>query len=118
MSRLLHDRYWAYASSHAWDLTTGERVRVDAIAADDAEPPAPAWLVEVLDHGREGESRWVVANNANGPRSPLCRRCHAISGVAPCTAASCASAASSGSGSMTAPFISDASSALRSLNGT
>jgi len=74
MSRLLHDRYWAYASSHAWDLTTGERVRVDAIAADDAEPPAPAWLVEVLDHGREGEPRWVVADNANGPRSPVLTR--------------------------------------------
>jgi DNA-binding NtrC family response regulator len=74
MSRLLHDRYWAYASSHAWDLTTGERVRVDAIAADDAEPPAPASLVEVLDHGREGEPRWVVADNANGPRSPVLTR--------------------------------------------
>ena len=74
MSRLLHDRYWAYASSHAWDLTTGERVRVDAIAADDAEPPAPASLLEVLDHGREGEPRWVVADNANGPRSPALTR--------------------------------------------
>ena len=74
MSRLLHDRYCAYASSHAWDLTTGESVRVDAIAADDAEPPAPASLVEVLDHGREGEPRWVVADNANGPRSPVVAR--------------------------------------------
>ena len=74
MSRLLHDRYCAYASSHAWDLTTGESVRVDTIAADDAEPPAPASLVEVLDHGREGEPRWVVADNANGPRSPVLTR--------------------------------------------
>ena len=74
MSRLLYDRYCAYASSHAWDLTTGESVRVDAIAADDAEPPAPASLVEVLDHGREGEPRWVVADNANGPRSPVLTR--------------------------------------------
>jgi len=74
MSRLLHDRYCAYASSHAWDLTTGESVRVDGIAADDAEPPAPASLLEVLDHGREGEPRWVVADNANGPRSPVLTR--------------------------------------------
>ena len=71
MSRLLHDRYCAYGSSHAWDLTTGESVRVDAIAADDCEPPAPASLLEVLDHGREGEPRWVVADSAKGPRSPV-----------------------------------------------
>ncbi len=71
MSRLLHDRYCAYGSSHAWDLTTGASVRVDAIAADDCEPPAPASLLEVLDHGREGEPRWVVADTANGPRSPV-----------------------------------------------
>ncbi|HEY9464063.1 MAG TPA: sigma-54 dependent transcriptional regulator [Vicinamibacterales bacterium] len=71
MSRLLHDRYCAYGSSHAWDLTTGASVRVDAIAADDCEPPAPASLLEVLEHGREGEPRWVVADSANGPRSPV-----------------------------------------------
>ena len=71
MSRLLHDRYCAYGSSHAWDLTTGESVRVDAIAADNCEPPAPASLLEVLDHGREGEPRWLVADSANGPRSPV-----------------------------------------------
>src|SRR5690349_6795134 len=71
MSRLLHDRYCAYGSSHAWDLTTGASVRVDAIAADDCEPPAPASLLELLDHGREGEPRWVVADSANGPRSPV-----------------------------------------------
>jgi DNA-binding NtrC family response regulator len=68
MSRLLHDRYCAYGSSHAWDLTTGASVRVDAIAADDGEPPAPASLLEVLDHGREGEPRWVVVDSGNGPR--------------------------------------------------
>jgi DNA-binding NtrC family response regulator len=44
---------------------------MDAIAADDCEPPAPASLLEVLDHGREGEPRWIVADTANGPRSPV-----------------------------------------------
>jgi DNA-binding NtrC family response regulator len=82
MSRLLHDRYYAYGSSHAWDLTTGASVRVDAIAADECEPPAPASLLEVLDHGREGEPRWVVADSANGPRSPvLIRRVAAAAGA-------------------------------------
>src|SRR5688572_18243359 len=74
MSRLLHDRYCAYGSTHAWDLATGESVRVEAIAADDAEPPAPASLLEVLDHGREGEPRWVVADTTHGPRSPVVAR--------------------------------------------
>ena len=74
MTRLLHDRYCAYGSSHAWDLTTGESVHLDATAADDAEQPAPASLLEVLDHGREGEPRWIVADTANGPRSPVLTR--------------------------------------------
>src|SRR5688572_25703801 len=74
MSRLLHDRYCAYGSTHAWDLATGESVRTDAIADDAAEPPAPASLLEVLDHGREGEPRWVVADTAHGPRSPVVAR--------------------------------------------
>jgi DNA-binding NtrC family response regulator len=74
MSRLLHDRYCAYGSSHAWDLITGESVRGDAITAASAESPAPASLLEVLDHGREGEPRWVVADTANGPRSPVVTR--------------------------------------------
>jgi hypothetical protein len=74
MSRLLHDRYCAYGSTHAWDLATGESVRTDAITEDAAEPPAPAPLLEVLDHGREGEPRWVVADTAHGPRSPVVAR--------------------------------------------
>jgi two-component system response regulator HydG len=75
MSRLLHDRYYTYGPSHAWDLATGESRRVDQIVADEgAEPPAPAALVEVLDHGREGEPRWVVADTAQGPRSAVVSR--------------------------------------------
>lgn len=74
MSRLLHDRYCAYGPSHAWDLATGESVRVHAIAHDDNEAPAPASLLEVLEHGRDGEPRWIVADTANGPRSPVVAR--------------------------------------------
>jgi DNA-binding NtrC family response regulator len=74
MSRLLHDRYFEYGSTHAWDLTTGDNVRLEAIAAEEAEAPAPASFLEVLDHGREGEPRWVVADTAHGPRSPILAR--------------------------------------------
>jgi two-component system response regulator AtoC len=75
MSRLLHDRYYAYGPSHAWDLATGESVRVDEIIVDDpAEPPPPASLVEALEHGREGEPRWVVADTGRGPRSVVVAR--------------------------------------------
>ena len=75
MSRLLHDRYYAYGPSHAWDLATGDSLRVDEIVADDpVEPPAPPSLVEALEHGREGEPRWVVADAARGPRSPVVAR--------------------------------------------
>ncbi len=74
MSRLLHDRYFEYGTTHAWDLATGDSICVDAIAADETEPPAPASFLEVLDHGREGEPRWVVADTAHGPRSPVLAR--------------------------------------------
>jgi DNA-binding NtrC family response regulator/tetratricopeptide (TPR) repeat protein len=67
MSRLLHDRYYAYGPEHAWDLATGDSVRVKDIADDANEPPAPATLLEVLDHGRDGEPRWMVAD-ARGTR--------------------------------------------------
>jgi DNA-binding NtrC family response regulator len=75
MSRLLHDRYYAYAPEHAWDLATGDSVRIDEIAENPmGEPSAPASLIEVLDHGREGEPRWVVADASHGPRPSLVAR--------------------------------------------
>ena len=74
MSRLLHDRYYAYGPAHAWDLATGDSVRVDEIAEDVGEPPAPASLLEVLDHGRDSEPRWVVADTTKGPRSIVVAR--------------------------------------------
>jgi DNA-binding NtrC family response regulator len=65
MTRLLHDRYYAYADAHAWDLATGAAVRVSELAEPrgaDAPlaQPAPSMLIEVLDHGREGEPRWLM----------------------------------------------------------
>jgi len=68
MSRLRQDRQSADESTHAWELTTGKSLRPEAIADDDAEPP-PASLIEVLEHGREGEPRWIVADSARGARS-------------------------------------------------
>jgi hypothetical protein len=47
MSRLLHDRYYTYGPAQAWDLATGDSVRVDEIVAETNEPPAPASLLEV-----------------------------------------------------------------------
>ena len=70
MSRLLHDRYYAYAAEHAWDLATGESVAIDTIAMTSSRTsPVVEPLVEVLDHGRDGEPRWVVVVTAAGPSS-------------------------------------------------
>ena len=74
MTRLLHDRYYAYADAQAWDLATGASVRVNELAGGspaDASAavlaqPAPASLTEVLDHGREGQPRWL---RLDGPPS-------------------------------------------------
>jgi DNA-binding NtrC family response regulator len=62
MSRLLHDRFYTYGSEHAWDLATGDSVRVADIAVETNEPPPPSSILEVLDHGREGEPRCVSAD--------------------------------------------------------
>ena len=70
MSRLLHDRYYAYAADHAWDLATGESVPLaDLTTSPASTPTVAASLVEVLDHGREGEPRWVVVETGAGASS-------------------------------------------------
>ena len=67
--------YYRYGPSYAWDLATGESIREDEIVTDaGSEPPAPPSLIEVLEHGREGEPRWVVADTTHGPRSPVVAR--------------------------------------------
>jgi DNA-binding NtrC family response regulator len=77
MVRLLRDRYYAYDSLHGCDLVTGDAVRLDDLPADDtpSHEPALAPFVEVLNHGREGDPRWVVADARNGVQaSALVRR--------------------------------------------
>jgi len=70
MSRLLHDRYYAYAAEHAWDLATGESVPLgDLTTSPLTSATVSAPLVEVLDHGREGEPRWVVVETSAGASS-------------------------------------------------
>jgi DNA-binding NtrC family response regulator len=72
MARLLHDRYYAYAAEHAWDLATGESVSIaDLSRASAASAPVPVAepLTELLDHGRDGEPRWVVVETAAGQTS-------------------------------------------------
>ena len=70
MSRLLHDRYYAYAAEHAWDLATGESVPLAEMTSPLlVSTPLADPLVEVLDHGREGEPRWVVVETGAGAQS-------------------------------------------------
>jgi DNA-binding NtrC family response regulator len=70
MSRLLHDRYYAYAAGHAWDLATGESIHItDLASAPSIAAPIAEPLVEVLEHGRDGEPRWVVVETGGGQSS-------------------------------------------------
>jgi DNA-binding NtrC family response regulator len=71
MTRLLHDRYYAYATDHAWDLATGESVPVADLTTASSAPslPVAAPLLEMLEHGRDGEPRWIVVETAAGPSS-------------------------------------------------
>jgi transcriptional regulator with GAF, ATPase, and Fis domain len=66
MARLVRDRYYEYGPDRACDLATGEEVRVEApTQLAPPEPPLAAWI-EVLDHGREGAPRWIVAESPPG----------------------------------------------------
>jgi DNA-binding NtrC family response regulator len=67
MSRLLRDRYYECSTGQVWDLLTGETA-AGAVAADDGRRREPAFapLVEVLDHGRDGAPRWIVADMPAG----------------------------------------------------
>ncbi len=68
MTRLLGDRYVMYDQTHACDLATGDEVRIDAIGQSE-EPCGEedlAALTELLEHGRDGTPRWVVAEAHDG----------------------------------------------------
>ena len=74
MQRLIHDRYFAYDQIHGYDLTTGGAVRLDQLqegagglkASGYQGEGVPASLIEVLDNGRDGLPRWIVADARNG----------------------------------------------------
>ena len=56
MTRLLHDRYYAYAADHAWDLATGESVPIAELAmTSSAADSAP--VVEPLDRNAGSRPR-------------------------------------------------------------
>ena len=76
MARVLRDRYFAYDRLHGCDLATGEAVRLDNLPeeANAALEPALAPLIEVLDHGREGDPRWVVADARNAVQAAAIAR--------------------------------------------
>ena len=84
--RLIHDRYFAYDEIHGCDLATGEDVRLDELPAQpigglpeatgglkasgyQGEAGVPAPLVEILNDGRDGDPRWVVADAWNGAQA-------------------------------------------------
>ena len=82
MTRLIQDRYFAYDEVRGCDLTTGDDVRLDDLPADIADdgsvPPQDAGglapLVEVLNDGRDGDPRWVVADARNGAQAAAMAR--------------------------------------------
>jgi DNA-binding NtrC family response regulator/tetratricopeptide (TPR) repeat protein len=71
--RLIQDRYFAYDEIRGCDLATGDEVRLDDLPADSAnggsvplhDAAGLAPLVEVLNDGRDGDPRWVVADARN-----------------------------------------------------
>ncbi len=67
MTRLRHDRYLACDDERAWDLATGDVVRLDEVGVETAEAHPPSGtLIEVLDHGHDGAPRWVTADGGAG----------------------------------------------------
>ena len=63
MAGLLRDRYFEYAPNHAWDLVTGEAVTSLPTQEDDpASTRGSGAFIELLEHGREGVPRWIVAD--------------------------------------------------------
>jgi DNA-binding NtrC family response regulator/tetratricopeptide (TPR) repeat protein len=79
VARLIQDRYLAYDEIHGCDLATGEDVRLDELPTEPAggfeasgclgDVGALAPLVEILNDGRDGDPRWVVAEARNGAQA-------------------------------------------------
>ena len=66
--RLIHDRFFAYDEIHGCDLVTGAAVRLDDLPGD-PNGGAPDSLIEILNDGRDGCPRWVVADARNGAQA-------------------------------------------------
>jgi DNA-binding NtrC family response regulator/tetratricopeptide (TPR) repeat protein len=74
MARLLRDRYYEYAPDQAWDLATGDDVRLSQLQDQwPARDVSLAPLAEVLEHGRDGAPRWIVADAARDESATLVR---------------------------------------------
>ncbi len=63
MPPVLLDRYLVINAEQACDLATGQVVAIERLSPRDEEHiPSPPTLTEVLDHGRDGEPRAIVAD--------------------------------------------------------
>src|SRR5262245_23721440 len=86
--RLLHDRYFAYDEDRCCDLASGETLPLaDAQPGDELSPPMTdvpglAPLMEVLDHGRDGDPRWIVSAARHGSQAGALARRAAAGGRA------------------------------------
>ena len=86
MVHLLHDRYYAYDEDHCCDLASGDTLRVGDLPGDAVlrergmDPPGLASLMEVLDHGSDGEPRWVVSDASSAAQAAALARRAAASG--------------------------------------
>ncbi len=86
MVHLLHDRYYAYDANHCCDLASGDTLRIGDIPEDAVQPrrgmdpPGLAPLMEVLDHGRDGDPRWVVSDTKSAAQAAAMSRRAAASG--------------------------------------
>ncbi len=72
MTRLLHDRYVVFDGTRGCDLVSGHEVMLDALPADDPALEVGSWelgISEVLDHGRDGEPRWLAVFARNGTQA-------------------------------------------------
>ena len=87
MVHLLHDRYYACDANRCCDLASGEMLRVEDASADappgrGMDPPGLAPLMEVLEHGCDGDPRWVVSDASNAAQAAAVARRAAANGRA------------------------------------
>src|SRR4051794_13177392 len=76
MIRMLHDRYLHYDHDRVCDLVTGELGSLAAAGREDEreDERSVAALIELLEHGRDGTPRWVVADARSPHDAAVTRR--------------------------------------------